>query len=288
MRNIVMLSILQPEPLRAAQLTLIASVGAVTSGRRISAYVHTLNALQRYPIPFSEGERSPCLDFELNDPAVRWLLSELSGDNQVEVFSAAEQLQIRDKVKAGLQRLRVLDPSAEDAVRFLIPRLVFARHALRAGGSAANAVGMVWLSPLVNASVDDYAEFLWHEATHQALFLAEMIQPLFTVERRNGPMPQITSAIRRKPRDYDLAFHAACVAASLIELHQALGNQDRVAELRHGLSLTVSELLALQEPLAPAGRAILQELVALDRAALPVPIDTIAQRAPGQSAVGWA
>jgi hypothetical protein len=62
----------------------------------------------------------------------------------------------------------VLDPSAEDAVRFLIARLVFARHAVRAGGSAANAVGMTWLRPPASAGPDDYAEFLWHEATHQA------------------------------------------------------------------------------------------------------------------------
>jgi hypothetical protein len=284
-----MLSVLKPEPLRAAQLTLIASVGAVTSGRRISAYVRTLNAIQRHPIPFSEAERTPCLDFELSDPAVCWLLSELSGDNQLEAFAAAEQLQIRDLVKAGLERLRVLDPSAEDAVRFLISRLVFARHAVRAGGSAANSVGMVWLSPPASAGVDDYAEFLWHEATHQALFLAEMIQPLFTVERRNGPMPQITSAIRRKPRDYDLAFHAACVAASLIELYEALGNHDKVAELRQGLSLTLSELVAQQEPLTDAGRAILQELVALDRAAPLAAVCPPTQRAIAQSAaVGWA
>jgi hypothetical protein len=261
-----MISVLKPEVLRAAQLTLIASVRAVTSGRRIPAYVQTLNALQRNPIPVPDGERTPVLDFTLDSPAVRSFVSELSGDEQLECFSASEQLQIAEGVQSGLQRLRVLAPCAEDAVRYLIARLVFARHPVRAGGSAANTVGMVWLSPPASAQADDFAEFLWHEATHQALFLADMLNPLFTVERRNGPMPQVTSAIRRQPRDYDLAFHAACVAASLIELYEALGNREKVAELRRGMSLTMSELMAMQEPLTDAGRAILFELDVLDHA----------------------
>src|SRR4051812_21770232 len=114
--RMTMISVLKPEVLRAAQLTLIASVRAVTSGRRIPAYVQTLNALQRNPIPVPDGERTPVLDFTLDSPAVRSFVSELSGDEQLECFSASEQLQIAEGVQSGLQRLRVLAPCAEDAV----------------------------------------------------------------------------------------------------------------------------------------------------------------------------
>ncbi|HEU4577709.1 MAG TPA: hypothetical protein VFS67_05615 [Polyangiaceae bacterium] len=56
-------------------------------------------------------------------------------------FGNGVGLQSTEKVRAGLERLRVLDPSA------------------------------------ASAGADEYAEFLWHEATHQVLFLAELLQP---------------------------------------------------------------------------------------------------------------
>ncbi len=256
-----MLQVMTPEVVRRNQDALIGAVGAVRSGRRVEAYVATVNAVQAFAIPRPEGP-TPVLDFAPHAPPVSDFLTEIADGEPFSEVDPAERGAIVETIHGGLELLARFDPRAPDVVRALVPHIVLARHPSRGGGSAANAVGLVWLNPLPAASALDLADLLWHEATHQALFLADMVTTLFAFDRREGGIPQITSAIRRVPRDYDLSFHAACVASALVELHRGLEGRDRADALVPGLATTLAELRAMPGPLAAPGRAILDELLA--------------------------
>ena len=140
--------------------------------------------------------------------------------------------------------------------------LLCAKKSGLGGGSFGDSLGVVWFDPDPFWESVDYAETILHEATHQSLFLSDMVRRLFVFEPREltGEDALVTSAILQTPRPYDLAFHSACVAAALVDFYLRTEMPDRSRKFVEPLKHTVAELRRKGHFLTRPGLVILHQL----------------------------
>ena len=249
-----MLRVLEPATVDANvdELLLHVGVGAATSSRR-AAYVQALNRIQpiALPEPPEDGALPWVLTFTANDPAkeaaFRYAITDDTGSvtDELELLTPAEAADVERRLRNALEILRSYDPALADAAVKLNCWFLFARKPGVIGGSSGGMMGLVWLNPPVEWDDVDHAESLLHETTHQAIFLDDLLHKLFarSIASMDGdPDATVTSAIRRTRRRFDLAFHAACVAAELVGLHEHLGLSARADHHREGALSSIEEL----------------------------------------------
>lgn len=84
------------------------------------------------------------------------------------------------------------------------------------GASTSNLIGLIWISSFGMLSIEDYAELLLHELTHHLLFIDEHVHPYFDEEALHSKKTWCYSAILRRARPLDKAFHSIVVASELL------------------------------------------------------------------------
>lgn len=251
-----MLSVLSP-PRVAAQARLLA---AITHGED-GTYFDALRTIQRRFPMGSHGNDCPRLLFDLDEIAQSFLTCVLA-ESQLPLLpigrlSPILESRARELVFEALQLLESYDPEMPTNVRQLIGTLLFAQVEGCAGGSSSDALGTVWVSPRDEWTAVRYAECLCHELVHQALFLEDMLFPIF---KNTAEEPMIVSSIRRCKRPYESSFHSAVVTGALIEMYVAMGLQTLAEEFFEGLSASVVAFEAMPQHLTTRGLEILDEL----------------------------
>jgi HEXXH motif-containing protein len=251
-----MLSVL--DPLRiATYASTLASVVAGSDG----SYFDALNRIQgRLPIRPDTIDR-PQFVFNLDDQAKTFLNrvlaeSQLSGIT-VERLSPECEQDAQVKIQEALCLLKSYHPEMPHSVRRLIGTLLFAYVENCASGSSADALGTVWVSPRSWWTAVRYAECLCHELVHQALFLEDMLVPVFQCVE---DQPMMVSSIRRCKRPYESAFHSAVVAGALMEMYSAVGLFAQAEEFSAGLAESMEEFRAKPQHLTSRGLEVLEEL----------------------------
>jgi hypothetical protein len=251
-----MLSVL--EPLRiAANISTLTSVIIGTDG----SYFDALNQIQdRFQIE-TGGADSPYLLTDLDDQTKIFLNRILAESqvpaNKVERLSPACEYNLRARIAESYRVLQVYDPSLPTSVRNLIGTLIVAQVPNCVSGSSPDALGTVWISPRPDWDATRYAECLCHELVHQALFLEDMLNPIFQFTESE---PMIVSSIRRRKRPYESSFHAAVVSGALIEMYLSMDFHTQAVSFLDGLVESVVEFRALPEYLTPRGVTLLAEL----------------------------
>ncbi|MGS2809307.1 aKG-HExxH-type peptide beta-hydroxylase [Nocardia sp. MW-W600-9] len=246
---------------------------AIATGR--TAYFEALNRLQTVALP---SPRTPWPDIKLQpgDPTATELLSvfDLTA-NWPDIAPADELREAIKDIPAAFRLLETADVEALDSFCNLVSRMiavaVFAADFSGGGMSEGHNLGLVcfgmdskWPDMTIH-----FAETFIHEATHQALFLEDMLHRVFTDEARvrvsQHPL-QAYSTTRATHRPYDVSFHGACVTTSLEEFRRRTGLSsqypEQTAHVARELERSVEDLTRLREQaLTDNGNMILEELI---------------------------
>ena len=177
-------------------------------------------------------------------------------------YPPAHCAQIQSDIEKAFMLADAAEPEAAAVICRSVGVILVAREGPSAGASRGDALGVVWLAPADGWTAADCADAMWHETVHQALFLEQMVRGLYlaSVSEMAEESALVPSAIRRTKRPYDLAFHAACVASSLVGLNRAFGRHIACRTLVEGLQQTLPALREKAAFLSPNGQAILMEL----------------------------
>lgn len=260
------LAFAQPNRVAQSMRALSTATGAAGSDRDQSfPYFEALNKVQVRRIRLDDIVQPPKAVFEFEDPDDRRIIEHfLEGEavDDTHFFPAPTRERIEARLADGFAILAAFDRDAVELARSLIARILFASKRGFGGASTGDMLGCVWLSPPAQWEAVDYAEALHHESIHQALFLEEMVHGVYTVDAIElaQEKARVVSAIRREKRPFDASFHAACVAAALVDLYRALERPERVQRLLEGLRPSVEEMLHKDGYLTGGGRRILGEL----------------------------
>lgn len=261
-----MLTVLDPDEVRGSAHLLVEFVKPESARPELSAgYFAALNRVQPRPFRTSADGGGPFFDFEVlhpvNLPIVRHFLK-VDRVTEEHAFSEDEQAEIREEARAGFELLERYDPRVVEAIDLLVGCFLCARESGVGGGSFGDSLGVVWFDPSPSWDAVDYAETILHEATHQGVFLRDMVRRLFVREPREmtGQDALVLSAVLKTRRPYDLAFHSACVAAALADFFAKAATPERSRKFLEPLKPTVAELRSKDHLLTDAGLALLGEL----------------------------
>jgi HEXXH motif-containing protein len=264
-----MASLAFADPARVAEnvrpLVAVASSEGSASGRL--DYFEALNRIQtrRLRLDDLSGGQQPQLVFEFDHADDRKVVEHLLEGEELRdshVYPAAARDRIEARITAGYALLTEFDRDALALVEALVVRIFFAHKSGFGGASVADMLGCIWLSPPTSWEPIDYAEGVYHETVHQALFLEEMVRGVYAADPAKMATADghVVSAIRKEKRPFDASFHAACVAAALVDLYRTLDRPERVETLVEGLEPSVNEMSRKEEYLNEGGRKILGEL----------------------------
>jgi hypothetical protein len=284
----MLLGFVRPERVEAHIATLAGALGepapAAAAGPR-ATYHALLNRLQPRRCEFPAGNAIR-IEFDCDDAWSAALLAHFLAGFDVPRgarLDAGEQARISEKLAAAVLRVEAYDRDAARALRLLIGCVLVVRTP--SFGSLADALGAVLFGPDPAWPVDEYAELLWHEAVHQALFLEDMLAPVFA----GGAALAAEDALVENPilgvrRPFDLAFHGAVVSAALHDFYDRLGAPERALEFGGALAATLDALVARRRLLTERGRELLDELRAVVAAspALRAGPARPARRGPGE------
>jgi hypothetical protein len=226
------------------------------------AYSQALAQIQRWKHCFHLHER-PSIFFqgtaEYNDVFSHFLAS--YDIPPLKPFDADEVLAIRATIMESLDLLGSLDSDARETFDIIVRALLIVR--IPAFGSLSDALGIVMAGPEADWSRLEVAELLWHEAVHQALFLQDLVHPLFSIEDSALASPEtcVRNPLLGVERPFDLAFHGAAVSVALLDLHLRATSHRRATELLSMLAPTIDELTARRHLLTGCGAEILDEMV---------------------------
>jgi hypothetical protein len=265
-----MLSLCRPEHVRANVALLSAALGGDRSDGSNAGgdYFALLERVQPYP-GAPRGAGAIHIEIEHDAPWARALLAHFLVHFDVPRGPAhehGEALAIRAKLGCAIDEIGRYHDGASETLRLLVSGVLVIKTP--SFGSLADALGTVMVGPGADWPVAEYAELLWHEVVHQALFLEDMINPLFSAEpaELSAPEALVDNPILATRRPYHLAFHGAAVAAALHELCAWQGERDRARQLGAALAASVDSLRAKPQYLTANGRSVLDEWHAIVQA----------------------
>ncbi len=187
----------------------------------------------------------------------------------VHLFSGEERSQIASLVDAAKDLLAREIPNLYYLITRVIGSVAVYRIPLRDGGSVSCNIGLIWLSPRTDWTVEYCGEMLVHEFVHNSVFLEDMVRGIMpTPELLEQDDALSISAIRQTRRPYDKAFHSACVAAGIMYYYHAIGRdaeaQSRFAPLKRTIENLYESDMAVKcrgrDLLTKNGRDIVDEL----------------------------
>lgn len=228
-----------------------------------------LGALQDFPLALFKTSARHQQILDAHFPAIRPVLAGIMGGELPPSYRSVDSADfsrfsmLAEQAEAEWQ-LRW--PSDFRAYDNLIGWVIYAYRDDYSGGSVSNCIGWIWFSPDSEWTRLNFLENLVHEYTHNVLFLEEMVGTLFSVSAAvmAEPENQVVSAIRKVPRFFDQAYHAAAVALVLAELYVELGDQEKAITFIEGLLPSLDALKEKREVMTDNGRVLLREMI--DRA----------------------
>jgi hypothetical protein len=226
----------------------------------------SLARLLNLPVPVTDGAvnvvfpaaREPDLTL------VRILLgsTDLAG---VQAVAPSQARWVLAQCRQALTLLESVEPELAAGLVELVAALVILVRRRTAGGSSSGALGAIWLSPSARWPIAKWVEMMVHEFVHQSLYLDELVHGLFALpaDQLDAPEHRVVSAVRKVPRSYDLAFHAAYVGYVQRRLYARLGVAD--PKPAGPLDTTLDGLVRREACLTGHGQQRLRELVDLDQ-----------------------
>jgi hypothetical protein len=128
----------------------------------------------------------------------------------------------------------------------------------RDGGSVSSNIGLIWLSPKPDWTVEYCAEMLVHEFVHNVVFLEDMVRGIMpTPELLEREEALTISAIRQTRRPYDKSFHSACVTIGIMYFYNMIGRIEDANAHFEPLKRTVEELYASEQTVRSLGQDLL-------------------------------
>lgn len=242
-----------------------------------NAFLKSVMSLQRHSLKAGIDSAEPLLSFGASElsredsVAIAHLMSvrELPPDWR---YSTEERQAITRSMTDGIELVRSADVRYATNIRTFVGSFLFARGGSFLGGSVSDSIGTIWLAPPPNGwTPEKYGENVVHESIHQALFLDDLVRCIFPLSASEmEDRGRVTSAVLKRKRGYDKAFHSAYVALGIADYYRRLG-LPWASELP-ALRRTIDELLdpdLAGSMLSSHGRTRLAEL---DRAARAVEI----------------
>ena len=183
---------------------------------------------------------------------------------QARAISRSQIRKFRSKIAAMREYLAAKSTSALALIDLIIAEIAVFQVARPEAGSHSAAIGLIWLNPSDNWSVEYLAELVFHELLHNILFLEDMTRGLMQdVELLEREDTRAYSAVRKTMRYFDSSFHAAFVAAGMSWYHHRLavaGDTTQTEKmddlLLHG-RIAVADLQKVATRQEAAGRPIL-------------------------------
>lgn len=229
------------------------------------AYLTTLNGIQNHCFPASMIGADLTVDFG-EGPEAEAALKELLDSDPLPAgwqLDLADQSEARRSVAAALETIAALDPALHRSMRIVVAGFIFARRSDLEGGSTSALMGLIWLDPGEEWTVETYVENMVHEYVHQCLFLDEMVHTVFSkysVDDMSTPDALVTSTILKRRRPYDKAYHSAFVSHILAQYYVARGRDDKAQAYLESTRGTTDELLERSEFATANGLSLLTEL----------------------------
>ena len=244
-----------------------ARIPPEAASRRVR-YFSALNRLQKYQFPYQADIAEPLVEYEFD--RCRSILESLMRSDEmlnspdVQPLPSAEWHTIGERFRAALQMLDDYDADVAAGCRSLLAAIVMLQKDGYVAGSFCHILGFAWFSPTAAWTPVDYAEHLLHESVHQAMFLDDMVNSLFSVlpGELASDAARVTSSIRCVPRPYDFSFHAATVSVALIQFFEHVGRRERSKALCAPLLGTLVELADRRQLLSVRGGQILCDMFA--------------------------
>lgn len=180
--------------------------------------------------------------------------------NNAHLFSVSERQSVETLVEAAKRLLQMKGPELYNLMTQVIGTIAAYRIPQRDGGSVSCCIGLIWLSPGPEWTIEYCAEMLVHEFIHNSVFLEDMVRGIM-------PTPALLehedalaiSAIRQTRRPYDKAFHSACVAAGLMYFYHLIGKDVEANRYLIPLRQTIFDLTDRYNLLSSKGSQLLTE-----------------------------
>jgi hypothetical protein len=229
------------------------------------AFLAAVQKLQGTRFPVGDG-RNVFMAFDLEEGAEQRSLEHLMQRGPLpptwRYDDRAEREEIAMKAILGIDLLAWVDPTMRFGIHTLVGALLFGRAGRPGGGGISDTIGAIWLSPSPDWTPLHYAELVLHEHVHQCLFLEDMVHQIFaaTLAGLARSDSLVTSAVLRRKRHYDKAFHSAFVAFAIAQLYAALGMRAHSRAHHAPLASTVRELRTKPHLLTAHGRSLLDDL----------------------------
>jgi hypothetical protein len=228
------------------------------------SYLDALNALQQTRIPQTAAGIVLSFDDE-------WLIHKLVDEgvfavadleNGKHLFHELERERIVSSIRNAFDYILAVDAELCDLVTRMIGTIIAIKKDGHGGGTVSSLIGVIWLNPQPSWTIVDYADSIIHEFIHNTLFLDDMLWGVFSSPSQlSSPEALVVSALLKRPRGYDKAFHSAAVALGLAIFHRTGNQWNRATERASGLDVT---LKGLQEKryryLTEHGRALLEQM----------------------------
>lgn len=221
------------------------NVNAKLSGDLKEDFFNALNSLQYAQIPNSKQKIK--VQFEnkelCNSLIQMGAVPEEATKDDKHIYSKEQQLEIEDNINKAFQLLEILHPNLRHLIDNLIGTILCLDIKGFGGGSASGVIGLIWFSPPKNWSIVEYADAFYHEFIHNSIFLEDMV---------NGVLPKqdicetdeahVTSAILKKKRPLDRAYHSAGVSIGLMHFYHMMNDDKKAKSFLESLKVTISEL----------------------------------------------
>lgn len=146
-------------------------------------------------------------------------LSRLDDLSQTDIIKKSTyDVSEREMIKylEALEYIKNQSKELYEVFSLVINVIFFMRSQEASGGSTSGLPGVIWVNPKSHWSIEDRAEFLIHEMTHNLLFIEEIIRGLYSYDDMYREENWTRSAVLNKFRPLDKSFHSAVVGTELL------------------------------------------------------------------------
>lgn len=171
-----------------------------------------------------------------------------------------ERSAVEANIRAAMRLIAEVSPNLHRTLSQLIGSIAVYKIPYRDGGTVSCCIGLIWLSPGEDWTIEYYAEMIVHEFVHNSVFLDDMVNGIMpNPEHVTLPEAHAISVLRKTKRPYDKAFHSACVAIGLMYFYHRLGATEKALSYVDDIRRTAEELHQVEGRCRAAGVELLSD-----------------------------
>jgi hypothetical protein len=263
------LSFVDNARVRESAAQVVSYGGQPVTGDLRQDYLRTINLLQSLTFNWTANPAEPLLDFANDRGSKASAIVEFIADAQLSrtdwTSSSEDGRATTISIHDAMEVLASYDPDLVRSLRTLVGSLVVGEVEGFDGGSNSAIVGVIWIGLHDKRSVEEHAELLLHEFVHQAVFLEDMVHGLLKegAVRLAEDDALVTTALQRRRRGFDKAFHSLFVATELAHFSDWIGQAERAADYRAGAVTTLKQLMERDQFLSSSGIERLMEVASM-------------------------